>query len=346
MRVKQTILHIGLEKTGTTSIQHLLWENREALRAQGIFIPSTVNAGNNFHLAIASYSEFRADGLTKQLGIFNQNDLENFRSKKLDDLSAEFINSECDRAIISSEHFQSRLTKKADLVLLRRILQEAGFENFKVLLYLRDPLKITMSHHGMAIKKGIAVEPDFYRPDHPRISQILSFKNTIATWREVFDEISVKLYPEGKGPQALLEDFVSETQIHPDTMDWSKREPRNVNLSQTALQILNQLNHESDIIRMLSQDRWLFNKFEMKFPGKGITPDAKLIQSFDQHFEREFKDIQSQFFPERSRLFESEWATTPQSDLFESKKMSRQIRALILRARLRQYLRKAIKAIR
>lgn len=40
---KQLIVHIGANKTGSSSIQHFLWTNRSALRAAGVIIP-----GENF----------------------------------------------------------------------------------------------------------------------------------------------------------------------------------------------------------------------------------------------------------------------------------------------------------
>lgn len=338
----QTILHIGLEKTGTTSIQHLLVQSRTILASNSVFIAESVNAGNNFHLAIASYSNFRADGLTRQLGISNQTELEAFRKVKIAALAKEFSESGAKRAILSSEHFQSRLTSVADLQLLKELLESAGFSNFQILLYLRDPLKIAMSHHGMAIKKGVHVTEDFYRPTHPRISQILDFKKTIAMWQEVFGSknLVLKLYPEGKPPTELLNDFLNATGLSAEQVDLSKQEKRNVNLSAVALEVLNELNAKSSVVRKLSEDRWLFNRLEKAFSGSGLSPTPEQIRLFNEYFEADFKEIASGWF-NRESLFDTKWKQSEPAENYRATR--RAIRWLIRLSQLRYWLKKLLK---
>lgn len=340
--VSQTILHIGLEKTGTTSIQHLLVQSRKILATNSVFIAESVNSGNNFHLAIANYSKFRADGLTRQLGIFDQAELEAFRKVKIEALAKEFSASGANKAIFSSEHFQSRLTSVSDLKLLKESLESAGFSNFQILLYLRDPLKIAMSHHGMAIKKGIHVTDDFYRPTHPRISQILGFKKTISMWQEVFGSTNLvlRLYPEGKPPTELLNDFLTATGLSAEQVDLTKQEKRNVNLSAAALEVLNEINGKSSVVRKLSEDRWLFNRLEQAFPGSGLSPTPEQIQLFNQHFESDFKDIARIWF-NRDALFDTKWK---QAEVDQNHKATRKaIRRLIRVSQLRYWLKKLLK---
>lgn len=348
--MRQTILHIGLEKTGTTSIQHLLSQNRQQLRAASVFVPTSINLGNNYHLAIASYAKFRADGLTKQLGISSQTDLDKFRSRKLAALKREFSAAGSDRAIISSEHFQSRLTSKEDVQLLKANLEQAGFDNFKILLYLRDPLKITMSHHGMAIKKGVHVSEDFYSPSHPRVSQILSFERSIQTWQEVFDTVEVRRYPEGQAPEVLLNDFLSAADINPAEIDLTKQERRNVNLSGDALIVLNRINQNSDAVRRLADDRWLFNRLETEFPGSGLSPSAELIDRYEKYFTAEFDRLSKKWFAQESRLFETRWKPQPEytpEHLADIKvKIEKLIRKSLLRSKIRRFAALPIRVLR
>ena len=278
--MKQTILHIGLEKTGTTSIQYLLRQNREQLLKSSVLVSERAASGNNFHLAIASYSPFREDGLTRALRLTSAEKLEGFRKREFDALAAEIQATSPAKLILSSEHFQSRLLSLADIKQLRSSLEQAGCSNFRILVYLRDPLKIAMSHHGMAIKKGIHVTESFYRPEHPRISHIVNHRQTLENWSAVFgdENMDVRLYPEASGSEVLISDFLETVGIEQSQLDMSKQEVRNVNLSAVALEALNQLNAKSDRVRLLAEDRWLFHQLEKSFAGRGLSPTVEVVE--------------------------------------------------------------------
>jgi hypothetical protein len=343
--LKQTILHIGLEKTGTTSIQYLLSQNRRLLLESSVLVSNTTNPGNNYHLAIACYSKFRADGLTKQLGISSQQQLEAFRRLVFAKLEKEVSQNSPEKVVLSSEHFQSRLLGTDDISLLKTSLESIGLTNFKILLYLRDPLKIVMSHHGMAIKKGIHVTEDFYRPEHPRISHIVDHTKTLQNWQSVFgrDAIQVRLYPESQPGEALLTDFLHACDISTKQVDLTKQELRNINLSASALRALNQVNASSDKVRLLAEDRWLFNQLEKRYPGKGLTPASATIELFDQRFNDNHKQISFEWFDGKEPLFATKWASPEPIDAAEELAVAKAIEVLIDQAMRRHRLSSLLK---
>ncbi len=49
---ERVLLYIGAPKTGTTSVQIMLWQNRPALMGQGIYIPLAGRAGTDQHIAL------------------------------------------------------------------------------------------------------------------------------------------------------------------------------------------------------------------------------------------------------------------------------------------------------
>jgi hypothetical protein len=345
LTLKQTILHIGLEKTGTTSIQFLLSQNRNLLLESSVLVSNTTNPGNNYHLAIASYSKYRADGLTKQLGISSQQQLEAFRKRVFAKLAKEISQSKPEKVILSSEHFQSRLLGTDDIGLLKTSLESIGLTKFKILLYLRDPLKIVMSHHGMAIKKGIHVTDDFYRPEHPRISHIINHTKTLQNWQAVFgrDAIQVRLYPESQPGEALLTDFLNACEISREQVDMTKQELRNINLSASALRALNRMNATSDKIRLLAEDRWLFNQLEKRHPGKGMAPDQKTIDLFEQHFRAEHAQISSEWFDSQAALFASNWPAAETIDPEIERNVAEDLQKLIAVAMRKRRLSKLVR---
>lgn len=346
--LKQTILHIGLEKTGTTSLQFLFRENRERLLQSKFLVSESSASGNNYHLAIASYSTFRADGLTRQLGINNQGELDRFRKNAFSKLAAEIAETKPETVLLSSEHFQSRLTSIADLELLKTSLEAAGCTNFKVLVYLRDPLKIAMSHHGMAIKKGVHVTADFYRPEHKRISHIINSQQTLANWSQVFgaDRVEPRLYPEGQSSDVLIGDFLAACGLSGEQLDLGKQEVRNVNLSAAALRTLNSMNGESNRIAKLAEDRWLFNRLEQVHPGRGLTPSTETIALFEQHFATAHAQIADNWFAGRQPLFASSWRPEESLSAAEQQRVEASIRRLVQRAEARKRWLLPVRAVR
>ena len=338
--MKQTILHIGLEKTGTTSIQFLLRQNREQLLKSSILVSNGSASGNNFRLAVASYAKFRADGLTRQLSIGSEAELQKFRQATIQSLAAEIKSTAPEKVILSSEHFQSRLLGTEDISLLKSLLEEAGCEKIKVLLYLRDPLKIVMSHHGMAIKKGIHVTADFYRPEHRRISHIIDHKKTLDNWAAVFGEknMDVRLYPEGQSGEVLIADFLGAAGVSPDQLDLSKQELRNVNLNALALETLNRVNAKSDRVRLLAEDRWLFHRLEKEFSGRGLAPTPEVVELFAEHFAADHRQIAKRWFDSKNPLFASSYRPEEKSSGEDQERLAEAIDKLIARAMLRRRL--------
>lgn len=338
--MKQTILHIGLEKTGTTSVQFLLRQNRDQLLKSSVLISKGSSSGNNFHLAIASYAQFRQDGLTRQLGLTSANKLQAFSNSAFQSLAAEIQIESPEKLILSSEHFQSRLLSVEDIRLLKSKLEGAGCENISVLVYLRDPLKIATSHHGMAIKKGIHVTEDFYRPQHPRISHIIDHKKTLGNWAEVFgaENLDVRLYPEDRSSEVLIEDFLEAVGIEKSQLDLSKQEVRNVNLSALALETLNDLNSRSNRVRLLAEDRWLFNRLERNFAGRGLSPSPETVALFTQRFAADHAEIARRWFGSGKPLFDAGFKVPHAPEGLDRGRTAAQIEGLVARAMLRRGL--------
>ena len=43
---RRVYVHVGLPKTGTTYLQHMLWESREALAADGVLFPGETTSSD------------------------------------------------------------------------------------------------------------------------------------------------------------------------------------------------------------------------------------------------------------------------------------------------------------
>ena len=125
----KAILHIGSEKTGTTTIQSFLVQNKKMFAGHGYLVPSSVGVGNNRGLVSCAMGVFTFDDYHHARGISSdeQRNLHDLQiiTKFKDELAE---NKSCHTVIISSEHFQSRLTTIEQIHRLYSILNELFIE--------------------------------------------------------------------------------------------------------------------------------------------------------------------------------------------------------------------------
>lgn len=137
MPEKTVYMHIGLHKTGTSSIQMAIWQNREILNEAGIFMPESGTVGPvRIHYNIAWF-------LTKDPRYLKH------RGTHLD-LVKEIDKSSNKKFLISSE----------DLCLLKDEsigeLRESFGDNLvvKIIIYLRDPERWIISRWIQLVSSG------------------------------------------------------------------------------------------------------------------------------------------------------------------------------------------------
>jgi hypothetical protein len=90
------ILHIGLEKTGTTSLQDFLHAHRNLLHAGGVLYPEAVGP-RHVNIPLAAQAP-RGHALQKRSGLTTQEDVERFRRDVTNALSKEVKASNCETA--------------------------------------------------------------------------------------------------------------------------------------------------------------------------------------------------------------------------------------------------------
>ena len=147
------ILHIGTEKTGTTSIQHALAHDRDALAARGFLFPQLFGSEN--HMEIAVYAA--DDGQQMELRLHELDkakcDLPEYRARLRQKLADEVADSACHTMIISNEHCHSRLLTPSAIQRLKDLLTPFC-PNIEVQVYLRRQDQLAVSLHSTRLKLG------------------------------------------------------------------------------------------------------------------------------------------------------------------------------------------------
>ncbi|MBN2824280.1 MAG: hypothetical protein JXQ76_03065, partial [Campylobacterales bacterium] len=182
---KKLYLHIGTHKTGTTSIQKALANNRNKLNEKGLSYfydnpDGTKSPIFNTHSWFSLNENFLKDGLTIKF--------KNKLSQEISKLSEEVI--------VSSENF-SWLFNASELIELKKEL-EVYFDEIKIIIYLRRQEALTISHRQEGSKNLLRPASMFYGnevtalPMHQgSFEPYLNYYEKIKMWSSVLGKESI-----------------------------------------------------------------------------------------------------------------------------------------------------------
>lgn len=158
-RLAECVIHIGTEKTGTSSIQRFLSANRHRLLSDGVVYPTGCGAEGGSQAAFVAASQRHPwdTRLGRGLGITSSVTQLALREKLSKNIAECTAHSPRGRLLISSEHFHSRLLEIDEIVSLKKLL-EPYVDNFRVIAYLRRQDRLAVSSFSTKIKAG-AVNP-------------------------------------------------------------------------------------------------------------------------------------------------------------------------------------------
>lgn len=303
----KAVVHIGTEKTGSTTLQEFLHRNRERLRKQGVLYTRSAGRRNNRLLAIVAYPAGRRDDVTIQLGINGEGAFKAHQQRIINDLAREIDNHDGDRVLFSSEHLQSRLRKPEEIQRLKDALCNLGLHEVKIVLYLRDPAEICRSLYASAVQTGSTMrQPPV--PETPYFEFVCNHRRTLKNWVSVFgaDVVRPRLYEsESWVGHSLIEDFCSSVGI--EFHDGLVVPPaRNESLSHLALEVLRRINKRIPRISDGTFNRTragLVALVGSHCKGDSYVPPSEIIEAYRQHFDSSNEWVREHYFPTRKKLF-------------------------------------------
>jgi len=201
VKFKRCILHIGGEKTGSTSLQLALAEAREELLEHGIYVPDRgVFRGNNWgFVAIAQHEpensslaarlkegQSHADGIAQM-----QREYEHDFAKKA---------KGCDQLLVSSEHLQTQVNCQGIETLLAWI---GGIADECLIVYAaRRQDHALRSLYSTALRAAASTSfmfnpVNFQRAQSPRLNHWVAITRYLAYPARVPVTVRVVPYPEG-----------------------------------------------------------------------------------------------------------------------------------------------------
>jgi hypothetical protein len=290
-------MHIGTEKTGTTTLQNFFNLNRVKLREQNTLYPISPGVENHAKLSVYSMDHERNDELKKIFNIFKKGDLLKFRSKFEKDFMSEVKRFNPKKIILSNEHCSTRLLHDDEIYRLKELLGYVS-RDVKIVVYLRRQDDYYISTYSTWIKCGgtnkIRMPNDY---DSAYIQNRYNYKVLLDRWAKFFgmDNLIVRVFEkEQMVGNSLLDDFLHVTGI--EFNNFTVPSDLNASLSPDVLEFLR-----------------IFNKFIPFFNENGINPGRgdlttvlenistknKIkfsgVEQFYCHFEEENKEVAKKY---------------------------------------------------
>ena len=211
-------LHIGLEKTGTTSIQKAMAEKREALHRESVLFPKSLGTKNNIRLLLYGLDE-GLNRFFKNYPGYNMPDYPAFRAQLEKDFEREVEASGCKTIVISSEHLSSQLVSPRQIESVANFLRRVA-NDIRIVVYLRRQDHMAVSRYCSALKAGSTHEFSF-DTEVKKFPKYYNFDVLLSEWAHVFgrDKLIVRWFDKGCFKDGdLLTDFADAVNL-PLTLD-------------------------------------------------------------------------------------------------------------------------------
>jgi len=212
-KFERCVIHIGTEKTGSTSIQKLLSMNRRVLSRRGFVYPTVTgrDGGSQWGFVAAVHDEpWAMEDIALAHGLSGPRDAMAFRERFVADLAKDLSRQRTARdLVISCEHFHSRLVNEEALARLKALL-DPWVSRFVVLVYLRRQDRAAASLFSTALKSGRNQPTEFKHLTSPGARRNFEYDHLCERWSNVFGKqnLNVRLFAPSFWSQGdLLVDF-------------------------------------------------------------------------------------------------------------------------------------------
>lgn len=290
-------LHIGQQKTGSTTLQYFLQKNREQLAKKKILYPKAFGNLKHFRL------------------LKNNTVLKKPNNKYVEEFRNELAEKKWKSVILSDENlFVCRLIKRAVLI---DLLKEF-FDDIVIVVYLRRQDEHLVSNYQQQVKGEITLTLEEYI-EHIISRNYYNYFSVIKSWEKLLPDATFNLRPFGKLiNNNITEDFCVQIGVKPSKY---KHDLDRANKSKSALTI--ELLRKLNIIKNGQQAEDLEEEELVEFKEKVKLLRAKIL---DAHLQSEKlnlstkhrRQVMKKFRPSNKKLFAKFDATDEFKEYFKA----------------------------
>jgi len=299
------LLHIGVEKTGTTALQASFTENRQELLRQGVLYPVMDGEAHHARLAGSALDE-PPSWSGSPAGVDTPDQRRAWMRAKLQD---EVAASGAHTVLLSSELLHSQL-RTADQVARIKDVLDAWATDYRVAIYLRRQDRATVSRLSTSLRSGLTPAPDF---SELRWLWIFDYARGLDMWASVFGE--ERIVPRVYDPvaAALSDDFYGAYLPDVSTVDLVEPVSTNVALSAEAQGYLLAFNrHPPRWARDPHRLRRRFLAFlEASLPGPSAAPSRSQASACYEQYAASNAAVVERWFHGQA-LFDDDFTRYPE----------------------------------
>lgn len=309
-------LHIGTEKTGSTSIQRALAADRSALAANGILFPVLFGSANHMEVAVAAMDSNSKDELQimelSREACSHDEYRELIRQRIADEISAGDYN----HLVISNEHCHSRIRNAEEL---QRLLYVLGVDakDCEVIVYLRRQDRLAVSLYSTVLKLGgnSKVFPDFA---NGQIPHYFNFRKILDLYASVFgaERIQARLFERQYFENGdVVTDFYKTAGLG---IAPSRTLELNVSVSLAQSLFLRRFNVEFPIVqdgKMNAERGPIYDAISKVGRAEKFKPQRLEALKFFEAFTHGNQIVRQRFMPtlERTSLFDLDFSEYPET---------------------------------
>ncbi len=307
----KAIVHIGIIKTGTTSIQRFLYTNRHHLAERGYHYSHDPKDKTSRKIASYCISNEQDDEFFSSQGAAVSR--EQIRQEILRCFQAEIaaLPRNIHTVILSSEHFHFRIRTDSEIKTLHSLLS-AQFESIRIICYLREQAATCDAYYSTALRGGeVRSHRDFF--NHCRPGNILyNYRDLLDLWASYFglSALDIAIFSQTEFLRGdLLCDFTAR--IDPNLLgelDYNiglKNESLSPMGDKMLLHINRALPNGKSTSEQIRLRRLLHQIIYRRFRGRsGKTTSNDLFSKTEELFNKSNKRACNKYFPGRRVLFE------------------------------------------
>jgi hypothetical protein len=306
----KTTFHIGMPKTGTTSIQNFLAGNRDTLGRNGVLYSRVMGEHTHNVLPVLVQGFIRGSQLQRRLNVRNTLDWAQLNQETRLAFAREIAEANPRHLILSSEHICSRSISEAHFDTLRSLIALAlDRAEMTIVLYLRPQVEQAISLYSTMLRHGMAADVDSFLETRFDEFHYFDFQAMIARWSVAFPQarMEVRAFNLARRlPQGTVDDFVAVTGLEHVASQCPPPVRRNRSMGDWSAELLRQINLRSDTLpksMAINVRRWL----DRNLGGGAIAPDLTLARRFQAHFAASNAAVVASHFPDTPWVLEPDW---------------------------------------
>ncbi len=302
------VVHIGLNKTGTTTVQTWLEQNRDRLRDRGVHTPEVRSSKVDFpvllhFLGILPFqltNHLAPRGrIRRRLNLTTLQDQKEFCDACIAQFDSQLADqtAEQNTTILSSEMLGGWVKTQDQIRALDEWLH-ARFDRVDYLVYLRNPADWILSRFTQNVKHGAAVSLDSFieRNRHAKLFGLLNL------WSDTLgaDRVQIRLFQRDElVNNDIVDDFCAAVDI--DATGTAPAISENVAPSARELRAILVRNRLRKALRL--QRRESGTRFSWLANGTKLTLTADQSARINSINAEDLEKIRIKYFPERTTVF-------------------------------------------